>query len=305
MTDMTFAQIRRLDFTLLLVLHGVLQHGRTTAVAADLGLSQSAISHALRRLRDVFGEPLFIRRPYGLEPTPRARALAPQVEALIRGAQAAIGGEGAFNPGASTRSFRIGATDYLAQLVAPPLLAAFGREAPLARFAMHVVRGQDALGALRRHEIDIAIGRFARATAGLNAAPLFTDHFCVVARAGNRHVGARLSKAQFEQLGHVTISVTGDFRSFTDEDVRALGLARRVVATAPTFATAFAIVSRTDAIAIAPSRLAARLENAFRLRTAALPRALAPLKIAAVTRPARDDGVAWLAARIGEAALAD
>lgn len=304
MTDMSVTQIRRLDFTLLLVLHGVLQHGRTTVVADELGLSQSAISHALRRLRDVFGEPLFIRRPHGLEPTPRARALAPQIEALIRGAEAALGRE-AFDPAASARSFRIGATDYLAQLLSPPLLEAFAHSAPRARFAMHVVRGADALAALRRHEIDIAIGRFARATTGLQARPLFTDQFCVVARASNRAVPARLTKAQFEKLGHVTISVTGDFRSITDEDVRALGLARRVVATAPTFSTAFAIVSRTDAIAIAPSRLAARFARAFRLKTAALPRPLGPLKIAAITRPTRDDGVDWLAARLTDAALAD
>ncbi len=304
MSDMNNAQIRRLDFTLLLVLHGVLQHGRTTTVAEELGLSQSAISHALARLKDVFGEPLFIRRPHGLEPTPRARALAPQIEALIRGAQSALGRE-AFDPAASTRSFRIGATDYLAQLLSPPLLEAFAQTAPRARFAFHVVRGGDALAALRRHEIDIAVGRFARAATGLDVRPLFTDHFCVVARATNRAVPARLTKAQFAQLGHVTISVTGDFRSITDEDVRALGLARRVVATAPTFSTAFAIVSRTDAIAIAPSRLAARFARAFRLRTAALPRPLAPLKITAVTRPARDEGADWLAARLADAARAD
>ena len=83
MSDINQLDIRRIDGGLLLVFRELCRRRRTTAVAAHLGLSQSAVSHALGRLRDLFGDPLFLRRPHGLEPTPRALELAPRIEALI------------------------------------------------------------------------------------------------------------------------------------------------------------------------------------------------------------------------------
>ena len=79
MPHISQTEIRRLDFTLLLVMRGVLRHGRTTRVAEELGLSQSAISYALGRLRALFGDELFVRRPHGLAPTRRALELAPMI----------------------------------------------------------------------------------------------------------------------------------------------------------------------------------------------------------------------------------
>src|ERR1700734_4185265 len=83
MSDIDNRDIRRIDGGLLLVFRELCRRGRTTAVAAHLGLSQSAVSHALGRLRDLFDDPLSLRRPHGLEPTQRAIELAPRIEALI------------------------------------------------------------------------------------------------------------------------------------------------------------------------------------------------------------------------------
>src|SRR5471032_1669569 len=83
MSDISQLDIRRIDGGLLLVFRELCRRRRTTAVAAHLGLSQSAVSHALARLRDLFGDPLFLRRPHGLEPTGRALELAPRIDALI------------------------------------------------------------------------------------------------------------------------------------------------------------------------------------------------------------------------------
>lgn len=83
MGDIDNNDIRRLDGGLLLIFRELLLQRRATSVAEKLGLSQSAISHALKRLRDIFNDPLFIRRPHGLEPTKRAIELGPQVETLI------------------------------------------------------------------------------------------------------------------------------------------------------------------------------------------------------------------------------
>src|SRR5262252_6204053 len=109
MPDIDENKIRQLDGSLLLVLSELLQKRRTTLVAQRLGLSQSAVSHALSRLRELFADPLFLRRPYGLEPTRRALELAPRVEALLRAMGDAIGAGSGFAPRDSTRGFGIAA----------------------------------------------------------------------------------------------------------------------------------------------------------------------------------------------------
>lgn len=256
MRHISQAEIRRLDFTLLLVMNGLLRHRRTTIVAGELGLSQSAISYALARLRSIFADDLFVRRPHGLAPTRRAMELGPRIEALLLQAQEALGLNDSFEAATTTRAFRIAALDYVAALLGPPLLRLFERDAPNGRFALRVLRGPEALEGLRREEVDLAIGQFLRPLDGYQATPLFVDRYCVVASAGNARFRDGVTEALFEASGHVLISVEGDFRSPTDQAVQDLGLTRHFTATAPTFLIAFAIVAGSDAVCVAPRRLA-------------------------------------------------
>jgi len=130
MSDIDFNNIRRLDGGLLLVFRGLLRRRQTTAVALELGLSQSAVSHALTRLRDLFEDPLFIRRPHGLEPTRRALELAPRVDALIDLAGETLEREGKFDAARSTRRFTLGAPESLMALIGANLVKAFRKYAP-------------------------------------------------------------------------------------------------------------------------------------------------------------------------------
>src|SRR5882724_6567025 len=106
MSDIDLNDIRRLDGNLLLVFRELSRTRRTTEAARRLGITQSTVSHALARLRDLFADPLFVRRSHGLEPTRRALELAPRVDALIDMAGAVIGREGRFDPARSERRFR-------------------------------------------------------------------------------------------------------------------------------------------------------------------------------------------------------
>jgi DNA-binding transcriptional LysR family regulator len=112
MSDIDTAKIKRLDGGLLLVFHELLRRRRATDVAQALGLSSSAVSHALTRLRDLFEDQLFIRRPHGLEPTRRALALQPQIEALLDLTDRTLRKELKFDPKATTRMFRVAAPDF-------------------------------------------------------------------------------------------------------------------------------------------------------------------------------------------------
>jgi DNA-binding transcriptional LysR family regulator len=293
-------EIRKLDFTLLLVMRGLLRHRRTTIVAAELGLSQSAISYALSRLRAVFRDKLFVRRPHGLAPTRHALELGPRIDALLRQAEEAIGLVEQFDAARTTRAFRIAALDYLATLLAPRLLGAFERAAPGARFATRVLRGADALESLQRDEVDLALGQFPRPLDGFVVQPLFTDDYCLVARADHRRIRGKVGKRLFEELKHVVISVDGDFRSLTDHAIQDLGLTRRVVATAPTFSTAFAMVGQSDAVSVAPRCLASAHAAQYGLAVFDLAEPLPPIGLFAVRLEGRDEGADWLARLVGD-----
>src|ERR1700753_4419677 len=108
MTEFDQLQIRKLDGGLLLIFRELLARRQASAVARQLGLSPSAISHALTRLRDVFGDALFVRRSHGLEPTRRALEIGPRIEALIAAMGEAVAGEAGFDPALTPRRFQIG-----------------------------------------------------------------------------------------------------------------------------------------------------------------------------------------------------
>ena len=298
--DIDQNKIRRLDFSLLLVFDELVRHQRTTVVAERLGLSQSAISHALARLRDLFEEPLFTRRPDGLTPTRRALELAPVVRDLLQQAQAVIGGAERFDPAASTRLFRLAANDLVATLLGAPLLARLASEAPSTRLAIRFAVGAEALDALRRDELDLAIGRFYDLPKGFETTELIQEEFVVIARQGHPAINGAIDLATFCCLDHVLVSFSGRLTGVVDEALARLGLSRQVRASTPMFLSAFAAVADSDLVATAPARLARRLAPRFGLQVLAPPLTIEPFPISLVrAQSARPDpGLDWLADQV-------
>jgi len=130
MPDIEINKLRRLDLTLLLVFLGLLAHRRAVAVAGELGLTQSAVSHALKRLREVFDDPLFLRRPHGLEPTAVALELEDNVRVAVDSLSAALAGPRRFVAAEATQTVRIGAFDGQLATLMPDLVRLVRAAAP-------------------------------------------------------------------------------------------------------------------------------------------------------------------------------
>ena len=130
MSDFDIIDIRRLDGTLLLVFRELLIHRQATEVARRVGLSQSAVSHALGRLRELFDDPLFIRRSHGLEPTRRALELGPQIDVLIDLAGTTLSSKAGFEPARSRRRFNLAGPEFVTSIIGARLVEIFRREAP-------------------------------------------------------------------------------------------------------------------------------------------------------------------------------
>jgi len=308
-SDIDNDDIRRLDGGLLLVFRELCRRGRTTAAAAHLGLSQSAVSHALGRLRDVFGDPLFLRRPHGLEPTPRAQALAPRIEALIEAMGAAIRPEQAFDPSRSGRWFNVAATEYADEAIAARLAGRLHGVVG-AVFTFQFSRGYRALEDLRRGRIDLVLGRFEALPAGLAAEPLFEDRYCVVARRGHPTIQGRISLRQWQGAGHVWVAAMSSSDdvmgpSVGEDPMPSLAEAA-ATALVPRWETALAIVAASDAIASGPRRFA--LERAERLGLQVLETPASPYPpwtVSMVRRTGADAGLDWFCGEVRAAAVAE
>jgi DNA-binding transcriptional LysR family regulator len=294
MNEINMAKISQLDGSLLLVLRELLRQRRATAAAQRLGLSQSAVSHALARLRDLFDDPLFIRKPHGLEPTRHALELAPRIDHLLASMQDAMGLQSRFSAASTTRIFRIGAPDHVTTLLAPTLLQRLSASAPDARIAFSQELGAAAERALLRDELDLALGLFEQRERQLSFERLYEDRYCLIARRDHPILKRKLNPAQYARLDHVQVSVSADFRAPSFAQADPAWRPRRTAAAVPRFLIAFAVVAQSDSVAIVPSRLARRHARHFNLRVHALPFELAPISVRVARRKQPDAGIDFL-----------
>jgi len=295
------SHIRRLDLSLLLLFRELMHNRRTTVVAQRIGMSQSAVSHALRRLREVFSDPLFVRRSDGLEPTHRALELLPKVEALISLAYQTINGFETFDPTTSDRQFRLAGNDLVCTLLGGPLIGMLRSSAPHTRVTFRSAVGRAALKALAAGEVDIALGFFPSLPSDYEVTHLFDETFMVVARRGHPRLRKGLDLDTYRKLDHVLVSFSGGLTGFADMALKRHNLARRVVASVPMFLAAFAAVSKGELVATVPAHLAASYAQPFGLKVYRPPMAMRSFSVVAVrhARSHGDQGLDWLADRLG------
>ena len=312
MSDFDNIQIRKLDGGLLLMFRELLLRRRATEAANQLGLSPSAISHGLGRLREVFGDPLFIRRSHGLEPTQRALELGPRIEALLTMMGETVSDERGFDAAKSRRRFRIVCPDHITTLLAAPLVEAFRRDAPRASFSTRPAFLDRALRAVRRGEAELALGVFERIPPGFTARTLFEDDYCVIARADHPSVRGAVDLMTYARIGHVFVGnpdgVLADEASFDREAMRASygdlpsPDVMRTHAYFTEWESAMLMVSESDVLADCPRRLARRYADRLGLQVLDPPYPPFRFTVQAVRRAeAPDAGVEWLLDRISEA----
>jgi DNA-binding transcriptional LysR family regulator len=302
MVDISDIELRRLDMTLLMVLDGALRHRKLTTVAHQLGLTQPAISHALTRLRDILGDPLFVRRANGVQPTPRALALAQPVALVLATLRDALQQGRRFDPGSASREFRIAALDYAIAMLVPDFLARFSTIAPGCRLAFRSMGYEAGRAALADGSIDFILGIPAPSGPFLQRT-LMAEDFVVLARPGHPIIGRKLDLARYLKCGHLLVSAAGDARGSVDFALGRIGKERHVVAAVPQFLAGFAAVAGSDMITTAPRRLAKRHAAAFGLKQFEVPFPMPGFEVATLRHEntAQDAGLNWLEGELAQA----
>ena len=130
MPDIDEIELRRLDLTVLLVFLNLMRFRKATDVAQHMGLTQSSISHSIKRLRDAFGDPLFLRISKGMEPTAVALTLEPKIREVVETLSSAMADPISFQPEEAQGTFRIGAYDNEMATLVPDLIRKVKARAP-------------------------------------------------------------------------------------------------------------------------------------------------------------------------------
>ncbi|THD58723.1 LysR family transcriptional regulator [Phenylobacterium sp.] len=263
-----------LDLNLLRVFDVLLEERSVTRAGARLGLTQSAVSHALNRLRYMLNDELFVRGPAGMQPTPRAVEMGPQVHAALNQLQAALAPSD-FDPATSERRFAVVAGAYASAILAPPMASRLAQAAPrcellIAELANDVLERTDA------RRVDFMVGSVLAAPERFARETLLTEELVWVVRSGHPvFAGERIELQTLVSVPHVVIARSlpgliedgGERRAFVSraswEDAGAFeaalasrGLTRRVGVSVPDTYTALAVASRTDMATLIPRRLA-------------------------------------------------
>jgi DNA-binding transcriptional LysR family regulator len=278
------AVLGRADLNLLTVFRALDETRHVTRASRLLGLSQPALSHALRRLRQMFGDPMFVRTPRGMTLTPLAESLAGPIRQALTQLEGEVLDRGPFRPAELTRTFKIRTTDYLEALVSPSLLAALAVEAEHVRFAALPVGTSLPKADLESGACDLAVaGFFEDIPSGFQQEVLFDDTFACAVRKGNplSRAGA-LTLDAFCAGRHVLVAPSGELTGAVDRVLARRKRARRVVAGTSAFMVAAWICANSTYILTAPSRLLTSLAGPLGLRTFAPPISLPPIRVSQV-----------------------
>ncbi|MEW5834319.1 MAG: LysR family transcriptional regulator [Pseudomonadota bacterium] len=290
------------DLNLLVALDALLAEGSVTGAARRLGLSASAMSRALARLRAATGDPLLVSAGRGLVPTPRAIELRDRVHALSREVQAVLRPVAdTVDPATLARTFTLRANEAFVERFAAPLFQTVSAEAPRVRLQFVHKPDKDA-APLRDGRIDLEIGVVGTTAPEVRARLLFRDRYAGVVRAGHPLVTVRAVTAKrMVAYGHVAASPGGEVQGPVDEALAALGLHRDVRVTVPGFADAMAMACHTDLVAVVPRSCLGHASPGHRpsigtLEAFELPVRTPELMVSAIWHPRldADPGHRWL-----------
>jgi DNA-binding transcriptional LysR family regulator len=288
---MHYMHVSELDLNLLHVFAAVHAARSVSRAANTLGLSQPAVSHALTRLRLVLHDPLFVRAPGGVRPTPKADQLARQVESALQLIDVALHEADHFDAGRSQRRFVVHMSDIGADEFLPQLMASIGRQAPGVRLEAVQLAPQAITPALDEGRLDLAFG-YLPALAGTESAPLLQERYVVLLRRGHPLAAALRDRAALERLDFILV----DSHAEPARALHLLGLQGRIRLTLPHFTVAPGIVAATDLAVVVPLRPALRLAARHGLQVVEPDLGLPPFTVAMhwTWRSANDPGHRWL-----------
>jgi DNA-binding transcriptional LysR family regulator len=297
---------KALDAGLLKTVEALLRAGQFPRVANLVAASEPLASFALRRMRELVGDPLLVARDGGLQLTKRAERLAEPFRDLLERIGEVLGGRDVFDPAFCEQTFRIAASDYASFVVGPALVRSLSQAAPRAALAFTPFEPGHARKCLQSAEIDLVVATSLRGGAGkLRSEMLFAERFACIARKDHPRVAKRLTATAYAAERHVVVHAPPGAAK-ADPALADPGRRRRAGVIVPHFLLMPAVVAESELIATLPERVAERFAARYPLVVHRSPVRAAGFTLQMTWHERNDDEPAqhWLRESIAEVAAA-
>lgn len=258
-------RLQDLDINLLVVFQLLYEERKTTAVAERLGVNQSSVSHALRRLRDVFDDPLFERTARGLQPTPFAGRIGESIGYALTTLQDSINVSDTFEPSTSERTFTLSMTDIGEIYFLPKLIPYLAAVAPGLKLSTVRDRAINLREQMETGHVDLALGLLPQLGAAFFQRRLFSQKYVCLMREGHPLARSEFNLDAFSRARHAVVVAQGTGHQRTEELLARSGIARIVRLRLPHFVAVPYIVSASDLVVTVTEKLAERAAERFGL----------------------------------------
>lgn len=263
---------RKIDLRLLYTLEAIHRSGSLTAAGDALGLSQPALSHQLRRLREIFNDPLFLRSSAGMRSTPRAEALVRSIMRIQSTVRAELGSVASFDPATMEREFNLCMTDVGEMVLLPKLLGRLRSEAPHVRITTMSTPPRQIVDLLESGEADLALGPFPElGGAALKCQRLFDRGFLCLVAQDHPRVGDHISLESYLDEPHMFISSSGRTEDSFEKFLLSRKLSRQIVLRVPHMLSVPTVVRESDLLATVPQSVGLLFRHYAGIRAVDLP----------------------------------
>lgn len=254
--------LNRIDLNLFVVLDAIYTEGGITPAAKKLHLTQPAISHALARLREMFGDPLFEREGRAMVPTPLARRVIEPLRRTLRSLEITLNEASQFDPATSEKRFTMAVRDVLESTLLPPFMQRVTRLAPMIEIAVVRANRRELESELAMGTVDAAMDVLLPLSDSIHRTRVALDPLVVVARKGHPATRRKLDLVNYLKLDHILVSSRRSGPGLEDVELSRRGLQRRIRLRCQHYFSACRVVSQTDLILTMPESYA-RIASSF------------------------------------------
>ena len=258
--------LSQVDLNLFVVLEAIYREGNLTRAGRQLKLTQPAMSHALKRLRELLNDPLFIREGANMVPTPFSRNMINEVRQALQILEVSLFEDRNFDPAHTRRDFQIGFWELMESTILPHLVKIMAKAAPEITMTTLRVKRREIEMELASGTLDLALDIPVTMSDRIKHQPLFSDRVVVMAREGHPILTQALDLDTYLQQDHVLVSSRRLGPSLVDAELNRTGRKRRIVLRCQHYFAACQVVSETDMLLTIPERYALMLNSGFNNR---------------------------------------
>jgi DNA-binding transcriptional LysR family regulator len=291
-----------IDLNLLIIFEAVMLELNVTRAAERLNLTQPAVSHALRRLRRLTNDELFVKVPHGVSPTPKALELWDSIGVGLTHIRQALL-PASFDPAMATHTFTLALVENLVSLLLTKLVPRFEKLAPNIDLRIFPNTNHNASSLLEKAEVDLAIGRLPEPTTSrLRTHNLFTAEYVCLMRKGHPLASKKLTLNQYANAKHLLVSLTGEATGFIDRALQQQGLKRRIALTVNQFTPVPQLIATSDLLTVLPAWNVQTSDFKEQLHIVPVPLKIAPLTVQMMwhERKQNDPAHEWLRSQVIE-----